>query len=283
MAKKRKKKKFYVRNLISTLLMVFAVGLLFYPIVVNYYVAQQNTTTVQNYQTATDKLGPAQTNKLLASARVYNDYIYSMSQHKLWTQVVPDYKKQLVTDNTHMMGYLTIPQIKVENVPVYSGVSEQVLAAGVGHIPQTSLPIGGVNSHAVLSAHSGRVNNSLFSDLQDLKLGDVFYIHVLNLNLKYQIDDRRIVEPDNVSSLSVVPGKDLATLVTCWPTGINNKRLLVTGHRVPYSEKLPQESIQRNQFGYDFWVMLGSALLVLIALLYIAWRYYKRYKKKRKQ
>lgn len=171
-----------------------------------------------------------------------------------------------MTNNDKVIAYLSIPQIKVTNIPVYSGDSEETLAAGVGHIPQTSLPIGGENTHAVLSAHSGHINNTLFSDLEDLKMKDIFYIHVLDQTLKYEIFERKIVNPEDTDAVNVIPGKDLVTLVTCWPTGINNKRRLVTGRRVATNTVNPQEHIQRNKYGYNFWVMLLASLLALCAL-----------------
>lgn len=271
----------------SLLFALIAVGALLYPIVVNYFVGQQNVTSIQNYNQDVKKIGSTKAkqmlnNATLYNAKLYNTYIYDMSQNIPWNQAIPNYTNELRVDSSGMMGYLTIPQINVANIPIYHGDSESTLAAGVGHLPQSSLPIGGVNTHTVLPAHSGRVNNTLFTNLDKLKKGDVFYIHVLTRNLKYKINDIRIVKPSDVSSLSIVKGQDLATLVTCYPTGINNKRLLVTGKRIPLSEKTPQEKIERNQFGYDFWVMAGSALLVLLALIYILWRYlaYRRRKKR---
>lgn len=175
-----------------------------------------------------------------------------------------------------MMGFITIPQIKVNDIPIYHGDSEKILGLGVGHVPQSSLPIGGINSHAVLPAHSGRVNDTLFTNLDKLKNGDIFYLHVLNLTLKYKINDIRIVAPNQVSSLSIEKGRDLVTLVTCYPTGINNKRLLVTGERTALSKVTPQEDIQRNQFGYNFWVMFGSAFLMFLGLVYLLWLLFGR-------
>ncbi|GAB2025890.1 hypothetical protein OfM1_19620 [Lactovum odontotermitis] len=261
------RKHFSIRNLISALLLIFAVAVLFYPIVANYLAGQRQTVSIETYKKTTDKLDKDKLKQLLGDAQTYNNYIYAMNVHQNWTQAVPDYKKQLIYDYSGMFGYLAIPQIKLKNVPIYQGDSQKTMEAGVGHVPQTSLPVGGVNTHAVLSTHSGRVNNTLFTDLEDLKLGDTFYIHVLNLELKYRIDGRKIVEPDEVSSLGIVAGKDLVTLATCWPTGVNSKRLLVTGHRVPNNVKLPQEKIQRNKYGYNFWVMLGSIILALLGAL----------------
>ena len=245
---------------------IIALSLLFYPIIVNYFVAQQNKVTIQKYNQSLGKLDTEKIKQLMVDAQRYNQYIYTKSQYKVWNQSVPDYNKQLISDGSKVIASLSIPQIKVDDVPVYSGDSESTLAVGIGHIPQTSLPIGGVNTHAVLSAHSGHVNNTLFSDLEYLKKGDAFYIHVLGKTLKYEIFDRKIVAPEDTSSINVVTGKDLVTLVTCWPTGINNKRLLVTGTRIPNGIIKPQEHVQRNKYGYNFWVMGVASLLALIAI-----------------
>ena len=263
---RKSERRFSLRNIISTVLLILALGLLFYPIFVNYMVAQQNKTTIQKYTNSVETIDPAQAKHLKNEATIYNQYIYAKSQYQSWNKAVPDYKQQLVTNNDKVIAYLSIPQIKVTNIPVYSGDSEETLAAGVGYIPQTSLPIGGENTHAVLSAHSGHINNTLFSDLEDLKMKDIFYIHVLDQTLKYEIFERKIVNPEDTDAINVIPGKDLVTLVTCWPTGINNKRLLVTGRRVATNTLNPQEHIQRNKYGYNFWVMLLASLLALCAL-----------------
>lgn len=268
----KKKHPYLIRNLLSTLLAIIALTLLFYPLVVNYFVAQQNLNTVQRYNQSVSKIGKTKAERLLADARLYNaklynEYIYDASQNIPWQGKVPDYNSELKVDSSGLMGYISIPQIAVNDVPIYHGDSETTLAVGVGHIPQTSLPIGGVNTHAVLPAHSGRVNNTLFTDLDMLKLGDVFYINVLNEKLKYEVDNIKVVNPKDVSSLGIIKGKDLVTLVTCYPTGINNKRLLVTGERIPLSKVTPSEKIERNKFGYNFWVMLAAGIIALLALL----------------
>jgi sortase A len=272
--KLKKTRRFSLRNLISTLLLAFALAVLFYPIVVNYLVSRQNVQSVTNYSDAVSSLGKTKAEKMLAdaklyNAKLYNEYIYDASQGIKWQGNIPSYDQTLNVEKNGMMGYISIPQIKVENVPIYHGDSEATLAVGVGHIQQTSLPIGGNNTHTVLVAHSGRVNDTLFTDLDTLKIGDVFYINVLSEKLRYQIINIKIVEPADVSDLSIEKGQDLATLVTCYPTGINNKRLLVTGKRVALDEKIPQANITRNYFGYNFWVFTGSSLLALLALGWI--------------
>lgn len=262
-----KNKSILIRNLLSTILALLAIGILFYPIVVNYMVAQQNLTTIKRYQEIAGKISPQKEHELMTAAKAYNDYIDDQSQGIKYPGKIPDYYETLSLDKSGMMGYISIPQIGVKNIPIYHGDSEQTLFTGVGHIPETSLPIGGRNTHAVLPAHSGRVNNTLFSELDKLKKGDVFYLDVLNLDLKYKVIESRVVDPKDVSTLNVIQGRDLVTLVTCYPTGINDKRLLVTGERVANNQKVPGEEINRNPFGYNFWVFLGSLALVGLALL----------------
>ena len=144
---RKSERRFSLRNIISTVLLILALGLLFYPIFVNYMVTQQNKTTIQKYTNSVETIDPAQAKHLKDESTLYNQYIYAKSQYQSWNKAVPDYKQQLVTNNDKVIAYLSIPQIKVTNIPVYSGDSEETLAAGVGHIPQTSLPIGGENTH----------------------------------------------------------------------------------------------------------------------------------------
>lgn len=266
---KNVRKKFSFRNFLSGIFALIALGALFYPIIASYIVSNQTQTTITQFNKEVSSLSDSEIATKLKEAQTYNNYLYEMSQNSYTGQSKPNYYKSLNIDASGIMGYVSIPQIKLNNVPIYHGDSEETLMLGIGHLPQTSFPIGGVNTHAVLSAHSGRANNTLFSDIQYLKKGDVFYVNTLNMKLKYRIIDRKIVMPDDVSTLSIHKGKDEVTLVTCYPTGINSHRLLVTGERVPYSEKTVGETIQRNQFGYDFWVILGSILLALIGLIWI--------------
>ncbi|RZI48585.1 class C sortase [Lactococcus kimchii] len=276
-----KKGKRSFRDILSVFFALIALGALFYPIIANTLIAHKTTAIITRYEKDTSKLNKKQTNQILAEARAYNDYIYAKSQHLFYNAPQQNYNQLLRIDSTGLMGDISIPQIGVKNIPIYHGDSEQTLSIGVGHLENTSLPIGDKNTHTVLTAHSGRVNNTLFTDLDKLKLGDVFYIDSLNLKLKYKIDNIKIVNPDDVSTLGIQKGKDLATLITCYPTGVNSQRLLVTGVRVPYHSKTAQESIQRNKYGYDFWVFLGSAILAGLAVIWVMVKVLK--KKKRKE
>lgn len=138
------------------------------------------------------------------------------------------------------MCYVDIPKIGV-HLPVEHGMSADTLEKSVGHVVGTSLPVGGANTHAVLSAHSGMASSKLFSDIDQLAEGDIFYIHVLGDTLTYQVDNIATVLPTDTSLLQIEDGKDLVTLVTCTPFGVNTHRLLVRGHRVPYTPETAEE------------------------------------------
>lgn len=270
-------------NLIGIIAVLFGLGVFLYPIVANYLVSQQSVELTQHFNKARDRLPEQEINHQLTQAKEYNTYIYDMSKGIPYPKLKPNYNKILKVDDSNMMGSINIPQINASNIPIYHGDDVETLELGVGHIEQTSLPVGGESTHTVLSAHSGRANNTLFSNLDKLKKGDVFYLSVLNLKLKYKITDIRVVEPDDASSLSIKDKQDLATLVTCYPTGVNTHRLLVTGEAIPYTEKTKQEEIKRDKFGYDFWVMLGSGLLALVALILILMFILRKRKENKKE
>ena len=138
------------------------------------------------------------------------------------------------------MGYVEIPKISV-NLPIYHGTTAQVLEQGIGHLQNTSLPVGGESTHSVLTGHTGLAGKRLFTDLSQLEEGNLFYLHVLGETLAYQVEAIYIVEPDQTEHLVVETGRDLVTLVTCHPYGINTHRLLVQGTRIPYEVALAQQ------------------------------------------
>lgn len=167
-----------------------------------------------------------------------------------------------------LMGYLEVPAIDL-TLGIYHGTSADVLKNGVGHLENTSLPVGGKNTHAVLSAHTGLSDKKLFTDLVLLEEGDMFYIHVLDEVLAYQVDEIAVVEPSDTSLLYIVPDEDLVTLVTCTPYGINSHRLLVRGRRVPYVEEEVEQTENRASFMASNW-MKQYAVAVVIGTLLVA-------------
>lgn len=187
------------------------------------------------------------------------------------------YESQLNLFSNQMMGYLEIPAIHV-SLPIYHYASEDVLSRGIGHLYGSSLPIGGMNTHTVLTGHSGLMNAKIFTDLNMLKTGDVFSIHVLNLVNDYQVDQIKIVLPNELEDLEIQKGKDLATLITCTPYGINTHRLLVRGHRImeESSQKDQKETLEIRTDTVSFpYFMIGTVVFILImcmVLLIRIWR-----------
>lgn len=235
----------------------FAVGLFLflYPLLSNAQYDAQQKIDARAYDEAMAKLASQSSSDdaeekslaaMLKDARSYNASLLTsgtyltdpFDESKLEDPTKEPYADLLNTDGDGLMGYIDIPKIGV-NLPIFHGTTPEVLAAGVGHLQPTSLPVGGKGTHAVLSAHTGVAGRKFFTDLDQLVKGDTFYIHVLNKILAYRVDDIEVVLPDDVSSLAIDSAEDKVTLVTCTPYGVNDHRLLVTGSRTKYK---PEEA-----------------------------------------
>lgn len=188
--------------------------------------------------------------------------------------VDPVYMNTLNIAGDEMMGSVEIPKINIK-IPIYHTTEEDVLNKGAGHLEGSSLPVGGANTHAVISAHRGLPSASLFTDLDQMKVGDHFLLHVLDETLCYEVDKISVVKPEDTSALAVEDGQDLVTLLTCTPYGVNTERLLVRGHRVPYVEEEVKEektvlsgsSLHTN---YLLWVFVGLSVTALfVFVLYL--------------
>lgn len=221
------------------LAMVFLAGLaiFLYPIISNAINARSQSYVVDQYIEETDKISSEELERIKADARKYNEILkegavvtdpFSEGSSSTMGSGYTD-----LLDVGETMGYLEIPKINV-NLPIYHGTSDQVLQKGVGHIENTSLPIGGVNTHAVLTGHRGLPSSVLFRYLNELVVGDVFYIHVLDEVHAYEVRETIIVIPTDIDRIKIVDGEDLVTLVTCDPYMLNYNRLLVQGERIPY-------------------------------------------------
>lgn len=191
-----------------------------------------------------------------------------------------EYWKVLNVAGDGVMGYLTIPKINIR-LAIYHGTSEEVLQTGVGHLNGTRLPVGGESNHTVLSAHRGLPSAKLFTDIDQLEPGDLFYLHILNEDLAYEVDRiLPMVDKDDYDALEealkIEEGKDQVTLFTCTPYGVNSHRLLVRGHRVPYNGELdaaptPAESmVQAIQNYYMLYLLLGVSVTALV--IFLLWR-----------
>lgn len=233
-----------VITICAAVLFLMALGLTLYPLVSNY-VNQKYASEIQTaYQEIIQQTDDSTLQEAKQWATAYNLAITpgtadAYSEESL-ASAAEDYERQLDIAGNGIMGYVEIPKIQV-NLPIYHGTDAEVLDRGVGHLLGSSLPVGGENTHTILSGHSGMASQKMFTDLEQLAQGDVFYLNVLNETLAYQVIQISTVLPYETELLSIVPGADLCTLVTCTPYGINTHRLLVRGSRIPYEEAAVME------------------------------------------
>ena len=286
--KSKKKGKITIKDIIRLLVLLVAFAVLFYPTYSRYLNEKNGSKVVSEYDEKSVKLSHAEKEQMLADARAYNqemlgniDLIDPFSQTE--PEVDERYESLLNVEGSGMMGYVKIPKINVE-LPIYHGTSESVLQAGVGHFQGTSLPVGGDSTHTVLTGHRGLPDKTLFTNMDKMEVGDIFYIKVLDATLAYEVDQILTVLPEDTEALSIVPGQDYATLVTCTPFAINTHRLLVRGHRIPYEEankKEPDTEI-KPELSFTTKVLIVTIIVIFIGLVG-AIIYYIRDRKRRKQ
>lgn len=277
------------KNVVRIILIVgFCVGLIIslYPLISNIYSRRNQMDVINKYQEDIEKIDGQEMANELELANAYNR---KLNQTIVLTDPFDPSAIDMADDAYYdilnytddgVMAYINIPKIDV-NLPIYHGTDSEHMLKGVGHLVGTSFPVGGVDTHAVLSAHSGLSTAELFTNLADLKKGDLFYIHVLDDVLAYEVDKINVVKPDETNDLKIVPGQDYVTLVTCTPYGINSHRLLVRGHRVEYNPDLEkQESKKANN---DVWfkeyiksIVSGIGIIVLIIIFIVVLKRVKR-------
>ena len=229
---------------LSTLFVIifFLVGLsvLLYPTVSDYINTKNASRVIADYNATLADVSQEDLRKWFDEATAYNRSLFETPNAFYLPELIAGYNETLDITGTGIMGYIDIDKIKV-HLPIYHGVDDVILQVAVGHLPGTSLPVGGTNTHTVLSGHRGLPSSRLFTDLDDLEEGDTFTITVLNRVITYQIDQIKIVLPSESEDLQVVPGKDYCTLVTCTPYGINSHRMLVRGVRIDNIESEDDE------------------------------------------
>ena len=269
----KKKKKITIKDIIRLIVLLVAFSVLLYPTFSSYLNEKNGSKVVSYYDEESVKLGKAEKEQMLEDARAYNqemlgnmDLIDPFSQEN--TEIDEQYQSLLNPDGTGMMGYIRIPKINIE-LPIYHGTSEAVLQAGVGHFWGTSLPVGGESTHTVLTGHRGLPTKTLFTNMDKLEEGDIFYIKVLDETLAYQIDQILTVLPEETDALAIESGKDYATLVTCTPYAINTHRLLVRGHRIPYEEATEQEPDidVKPELSFTAKVLIVTIIVIFIGLI----------------
>ena len=256
-------------NVILILVFLTGLSLLLYPTVSNYWNSIHQSRAINDYSVSVKELNADEYKTILQDAMRYNENLVNYPKRFVFSKKDRQvYENLLNITGDGSMGYIKIPTISCE-LPIYHGVKDTVLQIAVGHIEGTSLPVGGESTHCVLSGHRGLPSAKLFSDLDQVNEGDLFMIYVLDEVLTYEIDQIRIVVPEKVDDLNIEKGKDLCTLVTCTPYGINTHRLLVRGHRV------------KNLEGMDFYIgadaiqvdrtIVALALAVPILVFILGW------------
>ena len=266
--------------IVACVILVAGLGIVGYPFISNYIMSQNLDSEVQTYLNTVEDTDKTDIEKELKRAKEYNKSLLGnvaindpFAENKAANKYYYDI---LNLDGTSVMACVEIPAINVK-YPVYHGTSTKVLEKGVGHLQSSSLPVGGKGSHAVLTGHTGVSNLRIFTDLEKLKKGDMFYIYVLDQTLAYKVDNIAVVEPTDTSLLKIDENKDYVTLVTCTPYGMNSHRLLVRGTAVPYSaEQAKAEAEKTTGSAYNdqylFAILVGACVLVGILLIYFITR-----------
>ena len=219
------------RTIIMVLLFFMGLLILLYPSLSDFYNEKRQSRVIVDYESLLKNLEVEDYTDIFNEADEYNKKLASSKNPFIYHKKVDNYNNILNVNGRGMMGYVSINKIKVE-LPIYHGTSEQVLSVAAGHLEGSSLPVGGIGTHAVLSAHRGLPTSKLFTDLDKIEIGDTFTITILNRLMTYEVDQIEIVEPSDIKKLKIDPNQDYVTLMTCTPYGINSHRMLVRGKRI---------------------------------------------------
>ena len=280
------KKKILSRLSTFMIILIFLAGVSFlaYPTVSNLWNQAHQSRAIATYSKQVEKLDDSENKKMLKAARKYNKSLLKKSDHwKLSKKDKKKYESLLDVSGTGIMGYIEIPKIDC-SLPIYHGTDEGALQIAIGHLEGSSLPVGGKSTHCVLSGHRGLPSARLFTDLDQMEEGDIFILNILGRKLAYEVDQIRVVLPEEMSDLEIEEGKDLCTLVTCTPYGINTHRLLVRGHRTEYVEKKVEEEkkeVQTKKTDIRLMIAGGAGVLILIIIIIVI--VMKRRRKRRNQ
>ena len=272
------------RKIVFILTLGFLVGvsLLLYPAVSDYWNSKTQTRAIVNYESVLEYLEPEDYSGIFQEAYDFNRRLYESEVNPLlYPEFFPEYNDTIKVTDYGMIGYLKIDRIGVE-LPIYHGTSPEVLSYGVGHLEGSSLPVGGENTHSVMSAHRGLPSARLFTDLDRVELGDTFKVTVLDQVLTYQVDQIKIIEPNKMEDLMIVEGKDYCTLFTCTPYGINTHRLLVRGIRIETIEEKPVIYVSNDAYRIEPLLVTPAvaAPMLLIFLIHLMIKYREPPKKK---
>lgn len=270
-------KRRYLQIILAAVLFLLALGLTLYPVVSNWYNQRHQSQIQTAYQDVLEQTDTAELERIREQAVAYNAAITPGAAEEAYTQesiiaASDDYVNRLDLGGTGIMGYVVIPKIDVD-LPIYHGTGSDSLDRGTGHLLGSSLPVGGEGTHTIITGHSGMASQKMFTDLEQLQEGDMFYLRVLDETLAYEVKAVHTVLPHDTTYLGIVPGQDLCTLVTCTPTGINTHRLLVQGSRIPFvpaaetqESALPYEENTVSHWEDQYWLGIRLGLMAMVFL-----------------
>ena len=266
----------------AILVFLLALGITLYPVISNFYNQRHQSQIHTQYEAVVEQTDDSELIRARELAQQYNEAIQPGSRpddaysRDAILEASRNYEDQLNLAGDGIMGYVEIPLIRV-NLPIYHGTASETLDVGIGHLLGSSLPVGGESTHSVLTAHSGMAGQKMFSDIDQLEEGDVFYLQILGETLAYQVDAIHVVLPHDTTYLGITQGEDQCTLVTCTPFGVNTHRLLVRGSRIPYEEAevIVEEQLQVEEPPKSTWeqqylkgVLLGVGGVGAAGLIY---------------
>ena len=264
-----------------TLGFLVGISLLLYPAFSNYWNSKTQSRAIVDYEAVLEHLKPEDYSAMFQAAYDYNQALYETDYPLMDYEEIPGYYDTLKLPGSSIIGYVKIDKIGVE-LPIYHGTSDEVLNVGVGHLEGTSLPVGGENTHSVMSAHRGLPSAKLFTDLDRLEPGDTFQITVLDQVLTYQVDQVKVITPTEVEDLLIAEGKDYCTLFTCTPYGINTHRLLVRGIRIETIVEKPIIYVANEAFRIEPLLVTPAvaAPMLLVFFIHLMVKYREPPKKK---
>ena len=267
--------------MILTLGFLIGISVLLYPAFSSYWNSKTQSRAIVDYESVLENLDPKDYSAIFQAAYDYNEALYAVEFPLMNYDEVPGYYDALKLEGTSIIGYVKIDKIGVE-LPVYHGTSDEVLNRGVGHLEGSSLPVGGENTHSVMSAHRGLPSAKLFTDLDRLELGDTFQVAVLDQVLTYRVDQVKVITPREIDDLQIVEGKDYCTLFTCTPYGVNTHRLLVRGIRIETITEKPVIYVANEAFRIEPLLVTPAvaAPMVLVFLIHLMVKYREPPKKK---
>ena len=268
-------------NLILCLIILIGIGLISYPSVADWWNSFHQSRAIASYATAVSQLDSEEFDRMFEEAEEYNRRLavtgikWSMTEGE-----IQEYNRILDISDSGIMGYIDIPKLR-QTLPIYHGTDDKVLQIAIGHLAGTSFPVGGESTHCVVSGHRGLPSARLFTDLDQLVVGDIWTMTILNRTVTYEVDRIRIVEPEDLSELQITEGNDYCTLLTCTPYGINSHRLLVRGHRIPNLDGDANVMADAMLVDRTLVAIAVAAVMLLILLMYFAVTSSKWYRDRR--